>query len=102
MTSKKNAAHEEDVLDIERNEDESDRAETPDADLQDDDALNESGQSVEEDLKEESESEDARYMRLAADFQNFKRRVQKEKNDIYSYANEKIALDIIEVMDNFE
>ena len=77
MTSKKNAAHEEDVLDIERNEDESDRAETPDADLQDDDALNESGQSVEEDLKEESESEDARYMRLAADFQNFKRRVQK-------------------------
>lgn len=102
MTSKKNAAHEEDVLDIERNEDESDRAETPDADLQDDDALNESEQSVEEDLKEEPESEDARYMRLAADFQNFKRRVQKEKNDIYSYANEKIALDIIEVMDNFE
>lgn len=79
MTSKKNAAHEEDVLDIERNEDESDRAETPDADLQDDDALNESEQSVEEDLKEEPESEDARYMRLAADFQNFKRRVQKKK-----------------------
>ena len=41
-------------------------------------------------------------MRLAADFQNYKRRVEKEKSDIYQYANEKIALDIIEVMDNFD
>ena len=54
--------------------------------------------------KEEAsaESGDARYMRLAADFQNYKRRVEKEKSDIYQYANEKIALDIIEVVDNFD
>lgn len=43
-----------------------------------------------------------KYMRLAADFQNFKRRTEKEKADIYQYANEKIALDVIEVIDNFE
>ena len=55
-----------------------------------------------EEKKEPEESSDARYMRLAADFQNFKRRVEKEKKDIYQYANEKIALDIIDVMDNFE
>ena len=52
--------------------------------------------------EEEKEDGDAKYLRLAADFQNFKRRVEKEKADIYAYANEKIALDIIDVMDNFE
>ena len=57
-----------------------------------------------EEAKPEAEKEDgdAKYLRLAADFQNFKRRVEKEKADIYAYANEKIALDIIDVMDNFE
>ncbi len=71
-----------------------------------DDSANETEKSVEEDSEdkknEPAEDNDARYMRLAADFQNFKRRVEKEKSDIYQYANEKIALDIIEVMDNFE
>ena len=62
-----------------------------------------------EEPSEEGSSEEAalnelnkKYMRLAADFQNFKRRTEKEKSDIYQYANEKIALDVIEVMDNFE
>ena len=50
----------------------------------------------------EKEDGDAKYLRLEADFQNFRRRVEKEKSDIYAYANEKIALDIIDVMDNFE
>ncbi len=54
------------------------------------------------DDKEEKEEGDARYLRLAADFQNYKKRVEREKSEIYAYANEKIALDIIEVMDNFE
>ena len=59
--------------------------------------------------EEENDPDDAalnelnkKYMRLAADFQNFKRRTEKEKSDIYQYANEKIALDLIEVIDNFE
>lgn len=62
-----------------------------------------------DDEPEESSDDDERYgelnkkyMRLAAEFQNFRRRTEKEKSDIYQYANEKIALDIIEVMDNFE
>ena len=37
-----------------------------------------------------------------ADFQNFKRRTEKEKSDIYAYANEQIALGLLEVIDNFE
>lgn len=52
--------------------------------------------------EEEKEEESVRYARLFAEFQNFKRRTQQEKNDIYQYANEKIATDLIDVMDNFE
>jgi molecular chaperone GrpE len=44
----------------------------------------------------------AKYMRLAADFQNYKRRVEKEKSEVYAYANEKIAVDLLAVLDNFE
>jgi molecular chaperone GrpE len=50
----------------------------------------------------QSEDVNAKYVRLAADFQNYKRRVEKEKSDIYTYANEKIAVDILAVIDNFE
>lgn len=48
------------------------------------------------------EEGETRYLRLAADFQNFKRRVEKEKNDIYAYANEKIVVELLDVIDNFE
>ena len=78
----------EDMADVEKNGTELDEAEIRETDLQDEVAIKESEDDTEADSKEEVESEDARYMRLAADFQNFKRRVQKEKNDIYSYANE--------------
>ena len=37
-----------------------------------------------------------------ADFQNYKRRTEKEKGDIYAYANEKIVLELLNVIDNFE
>lgn len=49
---------------------------------------------------EEQESE--RYMRLMAEFQNFKRRAAKEKSDIHAFANERLIGDLLPVMDNFE
>ena len=55
-----------------------------------------------EEKKEPEEDESARYVRLMADFQNYKRRVEKEKSDIYSYANEKIVTELLNVLDNFE
>ena len=48
------------------------------------------------------EEANAKLLRMMADFQNYKRRVEKEKKDLYSYANEKIVSDLLEVMDNFE
>ena len=58
-----------------------------------------------EDNSKKAEAEencDAKYLRLMAEFQNYKKRVAKEKSDIHSYANEKIVTELLEVLDNFE
>ena len=67
------------------------------------DSGKESGEENEE-VKDEGKEEEGelRYLRLMADFQNYKKRVEKEKRDLYSYANEKIMTDLLTVMDNFE
>ena len=67
------------------------------------DSGKESGEENEE-VKDEGKEEEGelRYLRLMADFQNYKKRVEKEKRDLYSYANEKIMNDLLTVMDNFE
>ncbi len=66
-------------------------------------------ESPAEEVKEEAQAVDPeeeamsmKYMRLMADFQNFKRRTEKEKSDIYAYANEKIISEMLNVIDNFE
>jgi molecular chaperone GrpE len=43
-----------------------------------------------------------RYLRLAADFENFKKRTARDRETITNLANERFAVDIIEVLDNFE
>ena len=55
-----------------------------------------------QDKEEPAEDADTRYLRLMADFQNYKKRVEKEKKDLYSYANEKLVTEQLEVLDNFE
>lgn len=55
-----------------------------------------------ENLTKETEELSFKYMRLAADFKNYKRRVEKEKSDIRAYANEKIVVELLNVIDNFE
>ena len=50
----------------------------------------------------EEEALNSKYLRLMADFQNFKRRTEKEKSDIYAFANEKIVRELLDVIDNFE
>ena len=55
-----------------------------------------------EEEKKAEEQESERYMRLRAEFQNFKRRAAREKSDIHAYANEKIIGELLPVLDNFE
>lgn len=67
-------------------------------------AGNEAGEAdkAEADAKAAEEQESERYMRLMAEFQNFKRRAAREKSDIHAYANEKIVGELLPVLDNFE
>lgn len=58
---------------------------------------------TEEDPRDKKIEElNAKYMRLMADFQNQKKRFDKEKADIHQFANEKIVKNLLEVLDNFE
>jgi len=59
-------------------------------------------EEAKEEKKAEDEALEVKYMRLMADFQNFRRRTEKEKNDTYLYANEKIVKELLDVIDNFE
>ncbi|MGC9434726.1 MAG: nucleotide exchange factor GrpE [Methanomicrobiales archaeon] len=43
-----------------------------------------------------------RYLRLAADFENYKRRSTKEMDEVRRYAIERLASDLLDVVDNLE
>ncbi|GBF33164.1 heat shock protein GrpE [Desulfocucumis palustris] len=43
-----------------------------------------------------------RLVRLQADFENFRRRTQKEKEDFYKYASEQLIVALLPVLDNFQ
>ena len=43
-----------------------------------------------------------RFQRLQADFANYKKRVEKEKSEIFLYANEKIGFDLLNIIDSLE
>ncbi|HZX21726.1 MAG TPA: nucleotide exchange factor GrpE [Clostridia bacterium] len=43
-----------------------------------------------------------KYQRLWADFANYKKRVEKEKSEIFIYANERIGLDLLNIVDSLE
>jgi len=56
---------------------------------------------LEEALAEAADYKD-KYLRAHADFENSKRRLEKDKMNAVSYANESFAKDILAVMDSFE
>lgn len=43
-----------------------------------------------------------RYLRLLADFDNYKRRTANEKDDIYKYGNVSLVKELLPVLDSFE
>ncbi|HJK69367.1 MAG TPA: nucleotide exchange factor GrpE, partial [Methanocorpusculum sp.] len=43
-----------------------------------------------------------RYLRLVAEFENYKKRTQRDAENTVRYANEKFARDMLDVLDNFE
>ena len=59
------------------------------------------GDPLEAALAEAADYKD-KYLRAHADFENSKRRLEKDKMNAVSYANESFAKDILAVMDSFE
>ena len=51
---------------------------------------------------EDEEDANTKFLRLMADFQNYRKRTDKEKSEIYARANENIMLGLLTVIDNFE
>ena len=48
------------------------------------------------------EGAEGKYLRLAADFQNYKRRVEKERFERYSEGKKDFAADLLPILDNFD
>ncbi len=55
-----------------------------------------------EQIQNEMDQLNDKYLRLNAEFQNYRKRVEKEKTDIFKYGQEKFMLEMLPIMDNFE
>lgn len=76
----------------------SESVEAPNVDESKNDTVSDEGESLKEALNQKSEA----LLRTVAEYQNYRKRVEKEKQDLIKYANEKIMKDLIGVHDNFE
>jgi molecular chaperone GrpE len=52
--------------------------------------------------KEEEEPLKLQMLRLQADFDNFRKRTQRERNELFTFANESIISEMLPVIDHFE
>lgn len=56
----------------------------------------------EEEVVEVEMVDNDKYLRLASEYENYKRRTTKEKEEYFKNANQKLLLDILPTLDNFE
>ena len=59
-------------------------------------------EKAEEKAEEKADDLNDKYLRLMAEYQNYRTRTAKEKTDIYAHANEEFACGLLDVIDNFE
>lgn len=63
-------------------------------------------ETIEEEMVEPAEEEDEslrdQFVRLQADFANFRNRTQRERLELYQRANEDLLLEILPVLDHYE
>ncbi len=55
-----------------------------------------------ETIKKQLEDEKDRCLRLSAEFENLRKRTQKDKEEFVKYANEKLIIELIDIMESFE
>jgi len=59
-------------------------------------------QTVEEQLQEELKSEKDKFLRLFAEFENYKRRTAKERIELFKTASEDVMVSLLPILDDFE
>jgi molecular chaperone GrpE len=59
-------------------------------------------ESAQSDLEKQLAESKDRYLRLMADFENFKKRALKEQSELLKYQGERLVVDLLEVLDNLE
>ncbi len=57
---------------------------------------------LEKNLEEELGQEKDRYLRLYAEFDNYKKRVARDKEELIKYGNESLLYELLPVIDNLE
>ncbi len=70
----------------------------PDSDAEED----ELAEASEGDAQDELGALNEKYLRIAAEFENFKRRALKERQDLHNYAHENLIKQLLPVVDNLE
>ncbi|MCX7988703.1 MAG: nucleotide exchange factor GrpE [Thermodesulfovibrio sp.] len=65
-------------------------------------ALEDKPRDIVQTLQNELAEQKDKYLRLYAEFENYKRIVQREREEIINYSNEKLIKDLLPVIDNFE
>ncbi|MDC2975250.1 nucleotide exchange factor GrpE [Bacteroidota bacterium] len=67
-------------------------------------SINESPENQVEDLKLEDQlkEEKDKFLRLFAEFENYKRRTAKERIELFSTANEEVMISLLPILDDFD
>ncbi|GAA4816607.1 nucleotide exchange factor GrpE [Litoribaculum gwangyangense] len=83
--------------DIEQEKVETSQTETVEVDKQ-----QAENQSVEEKLKDQVQQEKDKFLRLFAEFENYKKRTSRERIELFSTASEDVMKTLLPVLDDFE
>ncbi|MCM4158065.1 nucleotide exchange factor GrpE [Gramella sp. AN32] len=73
-----------------------------DGDEVDSEEINDEDLSQEELLKEDLQKEKDKFLRLFAEFENYKRRTSKERIELFKTANQEVMTAMLPVMDDFD
>src|SRR5690606_29121321 len=80
----------------------SDQVENQTENQVDDQVMEQEELSVEEKLQEELKLEKDKFLRLFAEFENYKRRTGKERMELFATASEDVMKSLLPIMDDFE
>jgi len=90
-------------------EETTEEAQTPEVEVVEDDQARDAGELSREELQqllqakeEEAKANEEKFLRQAAELENYKKRVARDKEDAIRFANEALIRDLLPILDNLE